>query len=280
MKGIGKKGWIIALAVVAVAVIAVIAFFLLKKKDTYRVIKVYEMSGMSKVKRGDVDDLEAYANMLLQSGDTVNVETGTLTLKLDEDKYVYAEENTEFSIVAAGNSRDSRTAIELTRGAIVNEIQNKLSEDSSYEVNTPNATMSVRGTVFRVEVTYDEDGTCYTRVTVTEGKVATRLKYEDGTIAKDEVPVEKGQEVIIYRNSQTTDYVSNIPEENTEDNSGKADADNTCTVTFLYKGEVFGTQTVQSGACASIPSLMPEKEGSWDYDFSKPVEQDISIEWK
>ena len=53
-----------------------------------------------------------------------------------------------------------------------------------------------------------------------------------------------------------------------------------CTVTFMYDGEVFCTQTVQSGTCASMPSLMPEKEGRWDYDFTKPVEQDIVIKWK
>lgn len=151
--------------------------------------------------------------MLLQSGDTVNVDTGTMTLRLDEDKYVYAEENTEFSIEAAGNSKEGRTTIELKKGAIVNEIRQKLGEGSSYEVNTPNATMSVRGTTFRVEVTYDQNGTCYTRITVTDGKVVTRLKYEDGSVAEEEVAVEKDGEVIIYRDSTTTDYVKDNPGE-------------------------------------------------------------------
>ena len=56
---------------------------------------------------------------------------------------------------------------------------------------------------------------------------------------------------------------------------------NSCiVVTFLYNGAVFGTQTVKAGACAQEPSLMPEAGGSWDYDFSKPVMEDITIEWK
>ena len=151
-------------------------------------------------------------------------------------------------------------------------------------MNTPNATMSVRGTTFRVEVTYDQDGTCYTRITVTDGKVVTRLKYEDGSVAEEEVAVEKDGEVIIYRDSTTTDYVKDIPGENAGENNGneaaKADGTDACTVTFMYDGEVFCTQTVQSGTCASMPSLMPEKEGRWDYDFTKPVEQDIVIKWK
>lgn len=283
MKKLDKKRLLIALTAVVLAVIGFAVFFFLRK-DTYRIIKVYEINGTSRVKRGSLEDLEPFANMLLQSGDTVNVDTGTMTLRLDEDKYVYAEENTEFSIVAAGNSKEGRTTIELKKGAIVNEIRQKLGEGSSYEVNTPNATMSVRGTTFRVEVTYDQNGTCYTRITVTDGKVVTRLKYEDGSVAEEEVAVEKDGEVIIYRDSTTTDYVKDIPGENAGENNGneasKADGTDACTVTFMYDGEVFCTQTVQSGTCASMPSLMPEKEGRWDYDFTKPVEQDIVIKWK
>lgn len=283
MKKLDKKRLLIALTAVVLAVIGFAVFFFLRK-DTYRIIKVYEINGTSRVKRGSLEDLEPFANMLLQSGDTVNVDTGTMTLRLDEDKYVYAEENTEFSIEAAGNSKEGRTTIELKKGAIVNEIRQKLGEGSSYEVNTPNATMSVRGTTFQVEVTYDQNGTCYTRITVTDGKVVTRLKYEDGSVAEEEVAVEKDGEVIIYRDSTTTDYVKDIPGENAGENNGneaaKTDGTDACTVTFMYDGEVFCTQTVQSGTCASMPSLMPEKEGRWDYDFTKPVEQDIVIKWK
>lgn len=282
MKKLDKKRLLIALAAVVLAIIGFAVFFFLRK-DTYRIIKVYEINGTSRVKRGSLEDLEPFANMLLQSGDTVNVDTGTMTLRLDDDKYVYAEENTEFSIAAAGNSKEGRTTIELKKGAIVNEIRKKLGEGSSYEVNTPNATMSVRGTTFRVEVTYDQDGTCYTRITVTDGKVVTRLKYEDGSVAEEEVAVEKDGEVIIYRDSTTTDYVKDILGENTGENNNeesKADGTDACTVTFMYDGEVFCTQMVQSGTCASMPSLMPEKEGRWDYDFAKPVEQDIVIKWK
>lgn len=67
-----------------------------------------------------------------------------------------------------------------------------------------------------------------------------------------------------------------IKEETTETTNQKSEY----TVTFLYNGAVFGTQTVKAGACAQEPSLMPEAGGSWDYDFSKPVTEDITIEWK
>ena len=232
----------------------------------------------------------------------VRVDAGSMTLKLDEDKYVYVEENTEFKLIAQGTDENSKTAIELTKGAITNEIQNKLSTESSYEVNTPNATMAVRGTVFRVEVTYDEAGVCYTKVSTLEGKVACRLVYADGSVSEQEVLIEHGYEVIIYQDDKNTDYMGDVEpidfsklpqavserfgaliDELKEELGLKEETTNQkseYTVTFLYNGAVFGTQTVKAGACAQEPSLMPEAGGSWDYDFSKPVMEDITIEWK
>ena len=285
-----RRWLIIAVAILVIAAAVAIILLITKKKDSYRVIKIYEVEGAAFVQRDGVDDLEPYANMLLKSGDTVRVDAGSMTLKLDEDKYVYVEENTEFKL------------IELTKGAITNEIQNKLSTESSYEVNTPNATMAVRGTVFRVEVTYDEAGVCYTKVSTLEGKVASRLVYADGSVSEQEVLIEHGYEVIIYQDDKNTDYMGDVEpidfsklpqavserfgaliDELKEELGLKEETTNQkseYTVTFLYNGAVFGTQTVKAGACAQEPSLMPEAGGSWDYDFSKPVMEDITIEWK
>ena len=288
-----RRWLIIAVAILVIAAAVAIILLITKKKDSYRVIKIYEVEGAAFVQRDGVDDLEPYANMLLKSGDTVRVDAGSMTLKLDEDKYVYVEENTEFKLIAQGTDENSKTAIELTKGAITNEIQNKLSTESSYEVNTPNATMAVRGTVFRVEVTY---------VSTLEGKVASRLVYADGSVSEQEVLIEHGYEVIIYQDDKNTDYMGDVEpidfsklpqavserfgaliDELKEELGLKEETTNQkseYTVTFLYNGAVFGTQTVKAGACAQEPSLMPEAGGSWDYDFSKPVMEDITIEWK
>lgn len=295
-----KKKKILIIAIISVLIVSAVvvtAVLLGNKKETYRIIKVYEVEGTVYVQRDGIDDLEAYENMILESGDTVKVENGSMTLKLDEDKYVYVEEQTEFDVVATGTSANSKTSIELKKGAITNEIQNKLSADSSYEVNTPNSTMAVRGTVFRVEISYDEDGVCYTKVSVLDGKVGSRLIYSDKTVSDEEVFVDKGYEVIIYQNDDETDYLtgvepidySELPDyikqifdeliEEIEDVSDK-DEKSEYTVTFMYNGNVFGTQTVKNGECAVKPSLMPAKSGSWDYDFSKPVTEDITINWK
>ena len=104
MKKLDKKHLLIALAAVVLAIIGFAVFFFLRK-DTYRIIKVYEINGTSRVKRGSLEDLEPFANMLLQSGDTVNVDTGTMTLRLDEDKYVYAEERWIPRCLCGGNRK-------------------------------------------------------------------------------------------------------------------------------------------------------------------------------
>lgn len=290
-----------------VILVAVVVILFGSKEEVYRVIKIYEIEGNGTITRNGNQELTPYANMQLQSGDVVRLEDGSMTLKLDDDKYVYVEEQTEFVIVAEGNNEDGKTRIELKSGAITNEIENPLSADSTYEVNTPNSTMAVRGTIFRVEIQYDKSGTCYTTISVFDGKVASKLVYVDGTLSDEEVMIEKDKEIIIYQNEQGTDYIgdpedidySRLPEScleilreagidipkdkmngKSKDDASKEDGKQRAyTITFIYNGSTFGTQMVKAGKCVSEPILRPEEGGSWDYDFTEPVESDLEINW-
>ena len=149
------------------------------------------------------------------------------------------------------------------------------------------------------------DGIKYTVVAVFEGTVTTRLRYADGTMAENEVSIEAGKQITIYEDAEKTDYLtdvvdidySQIPEnvlsmldeilengiqlpveisEDTEEEENKG----SFTVTFTYKGSVFGTQTVEAGECATLPSLAPAQSGGWDFDFSTPITEDTEISWK
>ena len=297
-----KKVVIIVSGIALVAVIALVLFLTVFKKDAYRILKVFEFAGKGSVTRQDIGDIEPYSNMVLETGDTVALSEGEMVLLADEDKYIHLEEGTELVLNAAGSSESSKTTIELKSGAITNDIQNKLSEGSYYEVNTPNSTMSVRGTIFRVEV-YEENGIKYTRVSVFEGKVASRLVYKNGDVADNEVSIEKGKEVLIYEDDKTVDYVSppkdidysdlpdsvkeilkNALEDGRDLDITKEELEkylsSVVTVTFTYNGKVFGTQTISRGSKATEPTLAPAASGSWDWDFSKPVNSDTTIEWK
>lgn len=300
-----KKRVIIG-SIIGIVIFACIITFLLifkHKKPAYRLLKVYNVSGNALVTREDLGEIEPYNNMVLESGDRVSLDTGEMILQADNDKYIYLEEHTELILKASGSSQNSKTEIELLSGSITNDIQNRLSEDSSYEINTPNSTMSVRGTIYRVSV-YEENGIKYTKVTVFQGKVVTHLKFKDGSIDNKEVVVEQGKETIIFEDGTTVDYVSDptdidydevpdyilevllgmaqenrvlsISEEEIEEFLSKGPF----TVTFMYNGNIFGTQTVEKGKTASVPSLKPAQKGSWKFDFTTPITENTTIEWK
>ena len=143
-----------------VGAVAVAVILNLGGQKAFRNIRVIDKIGTVNVYRESIEDtLEAYVDMNLESGDEVSVGAASeLDLKLDDDKYVYVEENTQLSLKAEGDSANSKTQIYLSEGATLHKLDNKLSDDSSYEIETPNATMAIRGTITWVRVYIGEDG--------------------------------------------------------------------------------------------------------------------------
>jgi len=294
---------IITGVVAAIIVVVAVLAFVYSRSNNYRLLKLYEFEGTGVVRREGKGDITPYPNMVLESGDKIALETGRLTIQADEDKYIHLDEHTEIQLNASGTGDNSRTEIQLLRGGISNDIRNKLSADSSYEINTPNSTMAVRGTVFYAYI-YEIDGVKYTRVCVFDGVVSTRLVYKDGTVSEQEVPVGKGKEIIIYEDGTTTDYLyaepqdidyDTLPDNVLEDLrdiiviDGKelsiTSAEITRIlegpyyVTFMYGDIPFGTQTVEKGQTATVPSLSPAATGGWDFVFTQTIERDTVIEW-
>lgn len=310
-----KKKKIIIISAIAIAVlvalVTVLVIILSKKEDSYRIIKVYETEGEAVVDRTNIGEMEAYENMVLESGDRIKVRDGKMTLKLDDDKYIYVFENTEFELIAKGTKKDSETTINLIEGCLANEIQNKLSDASSYEINTPNSTMSVRGTVYYVEARIGEDGIWYTKVAVFDGTVETGLLVGP-TESQGNVMVSQGNEIIIYGEGDAimdpvtpidfdvlpeelmdTMIIINdehgiavaLPKEKQEPDVLQEDTlqevkTGPCTITFMYNGNEFGRQTIEAGECASKPTLNPAPVGDWDFDFSTEIYEDTTIDWR
>ncbi len=165
------KGKIIAGAVTLALIVGVVVLIILLNTG-YRSIRVADLTGTSRV-TSMLSVSDAFKGQNLVSGDNVEVlEKSSLTLALDSDKHVVASENTKFSVEAFGaEGKDSRTIIHLEKGTISNEIDNKLLPSESYVVESPNASMSVRGTIFTVNVFFDNKGLCHTSVEVKEGIV-------------------------------------------------------------------------------------------------------------
>lgn len=405
-----KKIILILLGIVAIGITVFLLFFMgIGKEEGYRMMQVYQIEGNATIERENVGIMEAYENLNLISGDKVEVaQDSYMRLKVDEDKYVLAEAGSSFSISVTGSNDKEKTNIQLEKGAVTVEVQNKLSDDSSFKVTTPNSVMAVRGTVFRISTDVDENGELITKITILEGSVSVQKKDESGNLSNEQV-VEFGNEVVVYKDAQdvqikiideieTTEIPlevleflqeitterrelviteekiktlieqsvekSNIEEETTEQETTEAiddgttdnettgnettignetinqettsnettdgdttidqetidnetagndtttgqettDSDaleqettgnetigqettdketgeeetTTCTVTFVYQGNIFATQTVEKGAKVSKPMLKPALNGTWDFDFNLPIYEDTKIEF-
>lgn len=404
-------GAIVAVAAVAAIIIAVV----MTLPSGYRQIKIYQVNGNATLEREKIGEMDAYENLAMQEKDLLKVaQKSSVRLQMDEDKYALAEADTVLSITAEGKGDKTRTDINLQQGAVTIEIQNKLSEGSTYQVTTPNSVMAVRGTVFRVALTTDEKGRPKTKLDVFEGSVAinkvTVNEKGETVVSKEEFVTEKGQQIIVYvtetegedgedgeiiievveepeyddipedtliflkevivenqrelnltegdidlllgaiaETTQPTEPAVETPAESTEavtepasetatessepatevaptgsvvtegsaetttpaetivtDTASEEDDDEEeeeepteepteepaeetpeteeaaaeYTVTFQYDGKVFGTQVVAAGELAAEPKLKPAATGSWDFDFTKPIEGDTVIEFK
>lgn len=175
----------------------------------YRTIVVDGSNGSTEIVNGSNVN-EAYVGLHLKSGDDVTVKnTSDLTLALDQDKYVYAEENTHFWIEAKGKADDTRTVINLDEGCNLIRIDQKLKESESFEVDTPNTTVSVRGTVYRVTCRREANGDTYTIIEVFEGEVYVAVKMENGLDTGENRYLQAGESAIVRSNSSISEFVKN-----------------------------------------------------------------------
>ncbi len=191
----------------------------------YRSIAVEQVAGTVNVV-GEMNNGQAYKGEHLYSGDDVTVmDASELVMCMDNDKFVYADANTHFKLEASDKSEDSRIKIYLDAGSELNELQSKLEAGETYEVDTPNSTMSVRGTSFRVTVYKASDGLIYTLTEVTTGEVLVRLKTTDGSYNGVEKLFTPGQSALIRGNSEFSEFVSSgLLDANDIENTGDDDA--------------------------------------------------------
>ena len=157
------------------------------------------------VQRSDNGTLDAFDGMQLISQDNVQVgQESFLELLADSDKHIAAEENTGFVLKSSGTSDSGNITIELLYGKALFTIDNKLNENSSFKVTTPNAVMSVRGT--RFSVWYDVT-TGQTVIEVFEGIVEAEY------FGKTEL-VEQGGQLVISNSASEAQSESQTYSEN------------------------------------------------------------------
>ncbi len=197
---LNKKVWLIAAMVLSFAGAAGCG-------KNYRTVAVEEVSGnvtaKSEKRDGTINKGEH-----LYSGDFVTVsDVSALTMCADQNKFLYADANTSFAVENTSSKKNSNLKFVMSSGSTLHEISEKLGEGDTYEVDTPNSTMSVRGTKFRVTVYKGSDGMIYTLTEVESGAVLVRLKTEDGTYTGVERVFEAGESALIRGNEFVSEFV-------------------------------------------------------------------------
>lgn len=227
-KNRGNTKKITLVTIVLLTLIAVITVIIIKvnKKDEYRIIKVKDFDKVVTIQRANGDSFDAFSGLQLTSGDKVEVGNDSfLELLADEDKHIGAEADTGFIIHSKGTSKKGNITIELLYGKALFTIEDKLNEDSSFNVTTPNATLSVRGTIFSVEYNPQTNKTI---VEVMEGSVWVESDGEERIIESGEsyniggmVSFEgdiyaTGPKLMLTRYYQNVPDYANVPPESVE----------------------------------------------------------------
>ena len=209
------KGKIIVVSAAVVVIAAVVCIILISGSETgYRNISISEVFGKV-MTENDGKEYEAYKNMHLAGGYALTTDSDSYSrMVLDDDKYMKLEQLSRVLFENLGSDQKRRTVLRLESGALTTEIASPLGENEDFIVNTPNAVLAVRGTFFRVEVQYDENGVAYTDVYVYSGKVVCKRVLPDGTVLNnEEVGISAGYKARIKMDDIITVYVEQLSTE-------------------------------------------------------------------
>jgi len=135
--------------------------------NSYRTIKVFSCDGECNVVRNN-NEISVQKDMLLKNNDELNVKANSQAiLKLDNDKFVCAKENTSVKFVATGSKNKTKTRLHVNDGGIIVEVKEKLKNGEKFEIASSNSVMAIRGTQisFDVEKTSDSITTTFSILT-------------------------------------------------------------------------------------------------------------------
>lgn len=176
-----KLNWLIFAA--AAVVIAAACLFIFWPGE--RIVTVVSVEGAASVSRsGNASGLSVFEGMRINPEDIITTEAGSsVMLSIDDNKLVRIADNTVVTFEEISNHRSGQvTQLHLEKGTLINDVQEKLTNNAAYRISTPNATVSVRGTYFTVHVGEAEGYTgLITTVNVYQGSV--EVETSTGEIA-------------------------------------------------------------------------------------------------
>lgn len=145
--------------------------------DVARRLVITDISGSAVISR-DGKRINAGKQTVLQSGDIITTsDESYLRISVDRDKFVWVEPNSSVYIYFTEVDSRGEISVNLTKGAVICRLNNKLRKNAAFDLKTPNSSVSVRGTVFRAEFDYVKEYMGYKDVMITQ------VQNFDGTVA-------------------------------------------------------------------------------------------------
>ena len=157
-------GMIAVLMIISAAIVISLYF----GGDVMRRPSIVDISGSAHVIR-DGKQFNADKNIKIHSGDLISTDSnGSLRISIDGDKYIFAEPNTVLYIYFTDVAFKGDISVNLSKGAVICQLNNKLKKNSTFMLKTPNGTVDVKGTVFRTAFDLLGDYMGYSNVMITE----------------------------------------------------------------------------------------------------------------
>ncbi len=171
---------IVGLILIIVAIVFMLILSVVLGDIKLRQVKVVEISGNATIER---DGALTYLNKnaVINSGDVITTDKDCkLKIKIDDDKYICVEPNSSLYIQYTESADRGEISVNLTKGAVLNNISKKLNKSALYQVKTPNTNVTVHGTIFRVAFDFQKSYKGYSDVLITdvqnfEGEVGINL---------------------------------------------------------------------------------------------------------
>lgn len=145
--------------------------------DVARQLIVTDISGTAYISR-DSKRMNADKQFSLKSGDVITTaEDSYVRISVDRDKFVWIEPESTVYIYFTEVDSKGDISVNLTRGAVICRLNNKLRKNASFSLKTPNSSVSVKGTAFRAEFDYVKEYMDYKDVMITQ------VQNFDGTVS-------------------------------------------------------------------------------------------------
>ena len=192
-----KKITVAVIAGVAVAAVGVTIFLINRNSILATTMRLLKVEGTVNIEDSTGTVKPVIDNIRFTSGDTISTGSdGLASIGLDDTKIVTLQNDSSAEFIKNGKQIE----LKLKQGGVFFEVTEKLSDDETYEIETSNMTVGIRGT--SGYVWYDESG--LQSLIITDGKVVVS-GYNPQTGETKTVEVCGGQKVSCYLYSDTNE---------------------------------------------------------------------------